>query len=163
MVVIKRLHIKIIASLIIGLTILGTYYGFETNISYGTFLSSHFRYYNALNILNCLIILIVYSLIFFKISLSLFKKIIFIEIFIWVIKLFIKGGYAVGIGVPMHLIIEYDEMGLFLRLIIIGSILFINKRIKYYVAVPIVVLVYLLSHYVAIIKLYYFAKPFYIN
>ena len=114
MVVIKRLHIKIIASLIIGLTILGTYYGFELNISYGTFLSSHFKYYEVLSVLNCLIILVAYNLSFFKISLTFLKKLFLAESFIWISKLlFIKGGYAIGIGAPMHLIIEYDEMSLF--------------------------------------------------
>lgn len=164
MVVIKRLHTKIIASLIIGLTILGTYYDYEWNISYGTFLSAHFIYYEVLSILNCSIILIAYTLCFFKISLTFLKKLFLAEFFIWILKLlFIKGGYAIGIGAPMHLIIEYDTMSLFLRLLIIGVLIFINKRKKYYTVIPTIVVAYLLSHYIIMLKLYYLAKPFYIN
>ncbi len=95
---------------------------------------------------------------------NIIKFFVIIETFLWLFKLFFfKGGYAVGVGGPTFLIVEYDTIAFFLRLTIIGVLFFINIRVKYYLVVPVVIFSFVVSHYMVMLKLYYFAKPFYIN
>ena len=164
MVVIKRLHIKIIASLIIGLTIFGTFGGFENNISYGSFFSHYYEGFKTINFLLSSIIIIIISLIFLKISNKIIIKILIAELCLWLLKLFLmKGGYAIGIGGPLFFMVEYDTMNLFLRMSVLILFFIINKKVHYYFIFLSIVLIYIIAHYLVMLKLYHFAQPIYIN
>ncbi len=165
MVVIKHLHIRIITILILVLTIFGTFGDFENNISYScSFFSHHYEGFKTINFLSSFFVMIIFSLNFLKISNKILIKIFIAELCLWLLKLFfIKGGYAVGIGGPIFLMVEYDTMSLFLRMSVLMLFFVMNKKVHYYFIFLLIVLFYTIAHYLVMLKLYHFAQPIYIN